>query len=132
MFTGKAKVHKWLDFIAELTIRINVCLFCRFSVDKIDSMLSFVDLFLTSPFCPGVKKVAVNPFFSITQQTNFLSWCQFYWHFTRAFFVQKCFMQLFSTYVLALAKVQKHFRMKNVRVNRWWNWPLVLILQNKF
>jgi hypothetical protein len=37
------------------------------------------------------------------------------------FFVQKCFAQLFSSYVLALAK--KHFCTKNACVNCWWNWP---------
>jgi len=30
------------------------------------------------------------------------SWCQVHRHFTRAFFVRKCFAQLFSTYILAL------------------------------
>jgi len=28
-----------------------------------------------------------------------LSWCQFHQHFTRAFFVQKSFMKLFSSYM---------------------------------
>ncbi len=39
--------------------------------------------------------------------------CQFHQHFISAFLVRKCFAQLFSSYVLALAKVQKHFFSKN-------------------
>jgi len=42
---------------------------------------------------------------------------QFHQHFMRAFFVWKCFAQLFSRYVLA----KRHFCMKNARVKCWWN-----------
>ncbi len=38
------------------------------------------------------------------------------------FFVQRCFAQLFSSYILTLVKVRKHFCTKNVRVKRWWKW----------
>jgi len=38
-------------------------------------------------------------------------------------FVKKCFAQLFSSYILALAKVQKHFHTKNTLLKCWWNWP---------
>ncbi len=34
-----------------------------------------------------------------------------------------CFAQLFSSYILALAKVRKHFCTKNTHVKFWWNWP---------
>ncbi len=40
---------------------------------------------------------------------------QFHQHFARTFLVRKCFAQLFSSYVLALAKGfrrKKHFRTK--------------------
>ncbi len=47
---------------------------------------------------------------------------QFHQRFTSDFFVQKSFCQLFSSYILALAKVLKHFCTKNVRVKCWWNW----------
>ncbi len=46
--------------------------------------------------------------------------CQFHQHFTQAFFVQKCFAQLFSSYILALAKgfqEKKHFRTKMCAYN---------------
>jgi len=49
--------------------------------------------------------------------------CQFHQHFTRTFFVRMCLAQLFSSNVLALAKVQNHFCTKNARVKCWWNWP---------
>jgi len=48
-------------------------------------------------------------------------WCQFHQHFTRAFFVQKSFWQLFSSYVLAI----KHFHTKNAHVKCWWNLHLM-------
>jgi hypothetical protein len=38
-----------------------------------------------------------------------LSSGQFHQHFTHAFFEQKSLWQLFSSYILALGKVQKHF-----------------------
>jgi len=44
--------------------------------------------------------------------------CQFHQYFMRTFFIR----QLFSSYVLALAKVRKHFCMKNAHVKCWWNW----------
>ncbi len=44
--------------------------------------------------------------------STFFIWCQFQQHFTAAFFLQKCFAQLFSIYVLA----KKHFCTKNVIV----------------
>jgi len=47
--------------------------------------------------------------------------CQFHQHFTHAFFVQKCLEQLFSSYILALAKIQKKLS-KNALVKCWWNW----------
>ncbi len=41
---------------------------------------------------------------------------QFHQHFTFAFFVRKCFEQLFSGYILALEFLASKFRTKNARV----------------
>jgi hypothetical protein len=54
----------------------------------------------------------LNPKYDIYLETR----CQFRQHFTCALLVQKCFAQLFSSYVLALGKVQKRFRTKNEHV----------------
>ncbi len=56
-----------------------------------------------------------------------LPYCQFHQHFICVFFVRKCFSQLFSSYVLALAKgfwQKKHNRTKNTHIKCWWNWLL--------
>jgi len=45
------------------------------------------------------------------------TYSQIYQHFTWALFVPKCFAQLFSSYVLALAKVWKHFCTKTRALN---------------
>jgi len=43
------------------------------------------------------------------------------------FLFGKCFVQLFSSYVLALAKTRRHICTKNVCITCWWNWPQVSI-----
>jgi len=48
--------------------------------------------------------------------------CQFHLHFTCAFFVQKCFAQLFSTYILALKFSGKRISAQKLVVKCWWNW----------
>jgi hypothetical protein len=47
--------------------------------------------------------------------------CQFQQHFTRTFFVQKCFAQLFSTYILALYFFGKRILAQKMHVKCWWN-----------
>jgi len=51
--------------------------------------------------------------------------CQFHQHFTRKFYVQKSFRQLFLLACTYLEKsCQKDVCMKNTRVKCWWNWHL--------
>jgi len=90
--------------------------------------------FYSSPFCYFLSSVHKNclEWYSI----DIFCWrqkqwkggpsSQFHQHFTCTFFIRKCFAQLFSSYVLALAKgfrQNKHFRTKNLSVKCWWNWP---------
>jgi hypothetical protein len=55
---------------------------------------------------------------------------QFRQHFTCKYFFRKCFMQLFSSFVLALAKgfqQKNYFCTKNACIKCWWSWPQVSI-----
>jgi len=47
---------------------------------------------------------AMFAFFGLWLKVKLNAKCQFHQHFMHAFFVRKCFAQLFSSYVLALAK----------------------------
>ncbi len=49
---------------------------------------------------------------------------QFHQHCTREFYVRKCFMQLFSSYILALQLFGKKILAKKASVKYWWNWHL--------
>jgi len=49
---------------------------------------------------------------------------QFHQHFMRAFFVWKCFTQLFSSYVFALQFSGAKISPKKAQVKCWWNWHL--------
>jgi len=53
---------------------------------------------------------------------------QFHQHSTRAFYVQKYFVQLFSNYILALEFLAPNFRTKIVHIKRLWNWRQVLVI----
>ncbi len=46
--------------------------------------------------------------------------------FTYEFFVWMSFRQLYSSNILALVQVQKHFCTKNSYIICWWNWHQVL------
>jgi len=50
-------------------------------------------------------------------------WCQFHQHFTRAFFVWKCFS-------IVTFWRKKHFRTKNAHVKCWWNWRQLALAIN--
>jgi len=117
--------------------------------------VEFTKLFCQEKNCPCTKQCVVQCHEQLKLQLLSLNWHSFakfaccltntvrqkgfsffffkkaatacWWNFMQAFFVQKCFAKLFSSYVLALAKVQQHFRTKNACVKCWWNWPLELI-----
>ncbi len=50
--------------------------------------------------------------------------------FTCEFFIQKCFMQLFSSYILALWLFVEKISAQKAQVKWWWHWHLVYIANN--
>jgi len=52
------------------------------------------------------------------------TWYRFHQHFMPAFFVWKCFAQLFFNYILALKKFVQRILVQKLLVQCWWNWLL--------
>ncbi len=61
------------------------------------------------------------------QSTTSAHRCQFHQHFTRSFFVQKCFAKLFSNYSFALLPFSKIMLAQKLLVKCYWNWLQVSI-----
>jgi len=76
----------------------------------------------------GQKTDFVSPSFNIratsTPEEEQSTRCRFHQHFRRNFFVQKCFVQLFSSYSLALWFFVKRLSSEKLLVKCWWtpNW----------
>jgi len=89
----------------------------------------FVDIKLN--FCVNLKNVDLK----LRQKCSLCRrllvaqqhWCQFHQHFTCAFFVQKCFAQLFSNYSLALYFFGTKISAQKLLVKCWWHWHQVSI-----
>ncbi len=62
--------------------------------------------------------------------TNFDSWGQFHQRSTRSFYIHKLRTQLFCAYVLGFYSTGARLLAQKLRVECWWNWPLVSILPN--
>jgi len=119
-------INKWhlgADPIKLFFLHFTVKLVCLLQIEKNRASFNNVVSTLQVPCIEGkIRRVNYHPYQKKASITLSTFRCQFHQHFTHAFFVQKCFTQLFSTYIKLDKSCQKDFCMKNAFVKHWWNW----------